>query len=100
MSSKQNTPLAIISVDQTKAFDRINRHFMLRVLLKVGFGDSFINWVQTLYQNIKSQICTNGYLSQSFSLERGVGQGCPYTPNAVVELLPHQYFVKTTAYAV
>ena len=50
ISNKQKRPLAIISVDQTKAFDRINRRFMLRVLRKFGLGDSFISWVTTLYQ--------------------------------------------------
>ncbi len=80
VSNKNNKPLAIISIDQTKAFDRLNRGFMFKVLKKFGFGDSFINWIKTLYTDIESQICTNGYISKPFKLGRGVRQGCPLSP--------------------
>lgn len=79
-ANKLNKPLAIISLDQTKAFDRLNHGFMFKILKKFGFGDSFINWIKTLYTDINSQICTNGYVSEPFNLERGVRQGCPLSP--------------------
>jgi len=80
ISNSDNRPLAIIAVDQTKAFDRLNRSFMFKTLKKFGFGDSFTNWIKILYNHIESKICTNGYLSQPFGLERGVRQGCPLSP--------------------
>lgn len=80
ISNRDNKPLAIISVDQTKAFDRLNRGFMIKTLRKFGFGESFINWINTLYMGITSKICTNGYISEPFHLERGVRQGCPLSP--------------------
>jgi hypothetical protein len=79
-ANKENKPLAIVSIDQSKAFDRINRTFMLKVLKKFGFGDAFINWIKTLYTDTCSQICTNGFISETFNLERGVRQGCPLSP--------------------
>ena len=45
-------------MDQTKAFDRLNLTFMLKALEKFGFGDSFINWIKTLYYKSVSKICT------------------------------------------
>ena len=80
VAKRYNKPLAIISIDQTKAFDRLNHGFMFKILEKFGFGDSFISWIKTLYTDINSQICTNGYLSEPFTLERGVRQGCPLSP--------------------
>jgi hypothetical protein len=80
VSNKHRKPLAIISIDQTKAFDRVNHGFMFKILRKFGFGDSFINWIKTLYTDIESQINTNGFISEAFTLERGVRQGCPLSP--------------------
>ena len=81
LANKQNNPLAIIvSLDQSKAFDRVNRGFMLRVLRNFDFGEAFINWIKTLYTNTASQICISGFVSEAFSLERGVRQGCPLLP--------------------
>ena len=50
---------------------------MYKVLSKFGFGESFINWIRIMYKNTISQICTNGHISEVFTLTRGVRQGCP-----------------------
>lgn len=63
VANKYNKALAIISVGQTKAFDRLNHGFMFKVLRRFGFGDSFINMIRTLYTDIESQICINQILS-------------------------------------
>lgn len=38
----------IISLDAEKAFDQVEWPYMLSVLVKFGFGNSFINWVKIL----------------------------------------------------
>ena len=43
-------------------------------------GDRFVNWVHTLYTDTNSRLCTNGYLSDAFQLQRGVRQDCPLSP--------------------
>ena len=51
--------------DQEKAFDRIDRNFMLRVLEQMNFGPSFRSWVRLLYTNIFSRVLVNGYASDA-----------------------------------
>ena len=75
-----NVPVAILSLDQEKAFDRVEWSFMRRTLQSMGFGDSFIRWVDLFYHDVHSFVNINGYLSQHFSLFRGVRQGCPLSP--------------------
>ena len=46
----------------------------------MGFGPSFIQWVDLLYSDIRSAILINGYTSRHFKQSRGVRQGCPLSP--------------------
>ena len=42
-----------------------------------GIGDTFINWVKTIYANATSVLDINGFLSKQIPLNRGIRQGCP-----------------------
>ena len=79
-ASSSNVPVAIISLDQEKAFDRVDWRLMRATLSKMGFGSSFICWVDLFYTGVQSAVIVNGYLSSFFSLSCGVRQGCPLSP--------------------
>ena len=79
-ASFSGQPVAILSLDQEKAFDRVDWGFMRSTLLSMGFGRSFIKWVDLFYTEVSSAVSVNGYLSSFFSLSRGVRQGCPLSP--------------------
>ena len=68
---------AIIFVDFTKAFDSLEWDFMFKVLRYFGFNDSFISWVETLYNDIQTCVINNGWISEVFKNKRGIRQGCP-----------------------
>ena len=70
----------LVSLDQEKAFDRVNHSFLLRLLEHLGFRPSFIKWVHTLYTGANMRIILNGYLSGKIELKRGVRQGDPLSP--------------------
>ena len=72
----KNLSAAIVSLDQEKAFDRVNHRFLQQVLKRFNFGPDFRRWVVTICNNISSQVLNNGWLSRSFPLEWGVRQGC------------------------
>ena len=68
---------SLITLDQEKAFDRVDRHFLFKALRKFGYGPKIISMIEAIYNNIEAQIKVNGNMSQSFPVENGVRQGCP-----------------------
>ncbi len=45
-----------------------------------NFGSGIVNWIKLFYSDAKSCVTNNGYLSDLFSVSRGVRQGCPLSP--------------------
>ena len=72
--------VAIITLDQEKAFDRVNHGFLQRVLSRFNFGPHFHRWIDVVYTDIISNVINNGWHSSPFRLERVVRQGCPLSP--------------------
>ena len=67
----------LFSLDFKKAFDSLEWNFIFKTLEAFNFGDSFINWIKTIYNSPEACIKNNGYLSETFEITRGVRQGCP-----------------------
>ena len=65
----------LVSLDQEKAFERLDRSFLTNVLRRFGFGPDFRRWTDTLYSNASMKVIVNGYLTESIPLERGLRQG-------------------------
>lgn len=80
IAQREDLDAFMISLDQTKAFDRVSWNFLFKLLHKMKFGSKFIRWIKLLYTNISSNVKINGVTSKSFLLERGVRQGCPLSP--------------------
>ena len=76
-SNTKNINSFIISIDQEKAFDKVDREFLYQIMRKLGYSEIFIKFIEKLYQNTLSIISNNGFLSNPFPLSRGVRQGCP-----------------------
>ena len=76
-ANEKNLDAYMLTIDQMKAFDRVDRGFMIKVLRRYGFGKGFIKLVNLIYANTTSKIKVNGKTSLAFILERGVRQGCP-----------------------
>ena len=75
-----NVSGAILSLDQEKAFDRVEWSYLDKVLRKMGFKVSFCGWVCLLYSQVSSMVMVNGFMTESFFVSRGVRQGCPLSP--------------------
>ena len=64
-------------MDIEKAFDSFDHTFLISVLKKFGFGNHFVNWIETLISKQESCVINGGNTTQYFHLERGVRQGDP-----------------------
>ena len=62
--------------DFEKAFDSLDWGFMFKTLNFFKFGPSFKHWIRTLYSLPGGRIKNNGYISDEFSISRGIRQGC------------------------
>ena len=62
----------LLSLDQEKAFDRVDRIFLLNLLEHFGFGPWFRACIATLYNGAFLQVLVNDFLSNPILLERGV----------------------------
>lgn len=66
-----------ISLDQEKAFDRIDHRYLFDVLEAFGLGKGFLKWVRILYTGAACMVKIGGGLSRPISVTRGIRQGCP-----------------------
>ena len=76
-ANRNSVPFAVVSVDQMKAFDTVWHDFLFKCFKRLGFGPSFIQWIQVLYNSVSSSVRVNGWLTAFVHLERGLRQGCP-----------------------
>lgn len=70
----------ILSIDLHKAFDSIDWEYLSDILKRWGFGQYFLNLINTLYSNPTAQVRLMGRYSASFPIKRGTRQGCPLSP--------------------
>ena len=71
-----STQLGFISLDQEKAFDRVEHQYLWKVLEAFGFSPGFISMIRVLYSKVESVLKVNGGLSAPFNIGRGIRQGC------------------------
>ena len=70
--STEDLPGAVLNLDWSKAFDRVDIDFLIKVMLKLGFSQIFVNWIQLLYTDVQSKVMVNGILTEAFCVQRGI----------------------------
>ncbi len=76
VSKLLNINIGLISLDQEKAFDRVEHPYLWRTLKAFGFCQDFIDKVKVLYGDVESVLKINGGLCTPFKFSRGIRQGC------------------------
>ena len=71
-----NIPLALILIDQLKAFDTVSHTFLFKTLEKFRFGPDFQRWIQLLHTDVASSVKVSRWLTAFVHLDRGLRQGC------------------------
>jgi hypothetical protein len=72
----------IISIDAEKAFDKIQYHFMVKALRKLGIEGKYLNIVKAVSDK-PIDIILNGEKVKPSPLKSGTRQGCPTIPTAI-----------------
>lgn len=80
LNAYSTMPVATVSLDAEKAFDRVEWDFLHSALSRFGFGSGFAKWIKIIYSKPKASVLTNGLISPLFDLSRGTRQGCPLSP--------------------
>ena len=75
----------VVKIDFTKAFDRVDRPYMLQLLRKMQLPEGLIELIEEIYYKTKSVIGVNGYFTKEAPIHRGVRQGCP--PSALLYIV-------------
>ena len=65
----------LMTIDQEKAFDRVDHDLMIIILTKLNFGPMIIGQIQTIYGDMKSRLMINGHVTETFDVTRSVRQG-------------------------
>jgi len=71
---------AVLKIDLSKAYDRINWLYIRMLLTHLGFNYSFISWIMGCITNVSFAVLINGAASHFFNSQRGLRQGCPLSP--------------------
>jgi hypothetical protein len=80
----------IILLDAEKALDKIQHHFMIKVMERSGIQDPYLNIIKAIYSKPVANIKVNGEKLEAIPLKSGTRQGCPLSPylfNIVLEAL-------------
>jgi hypothetical protein len=59
----------IISIDAEKAFDKIQHHFMIKALRKLGLEGMYLNIVKAIYDKPTANITLSGEKLKPFPLK-------------------------------
>ena len=68
---------AILFIDQEKVVYRVDHSFLIKPLEQLNVGNSFVTWIKILMKNITSQVKIKSFLTEPFSMTRGIKQGDP-----------------------
>jgi len=72
---------SLLFLDQEKAFDRVDRAYMVKTLEAYNIPENVRSWVSLIYSNTPANININNQLSSPIHLKSGVRQGCPLSPS-------------------
>ena len=77
---RQKGPGCLVFFDFSKAYDKLDRDWVLKSMHSLGFGSRATRWVSLLHNNMQARVRYNGWLSPEFSIDSGLAQGSPLSP--------------------
>lgn len=78
LSTSPTTPTLL--VDVRKAFDSVIHSCLFALLRKLGLDESVVSIIERLYTGVICYPVVQGQVRASYTLGRGIRQGCPLSP--------------------
>lgn len=72
---KGKTGACAIKIDMAKAYDRVEWEYLRRIMLKLGFNDTFVSLIMRCVTSVSFSIKVNGVLSSVFCPSRDTAGG-------------------------
>ena len=79
-SLEWQSTLYSVFVDFQKAFDSVDRDVIWNLMYHYGFPPKFVSIIKQLYDDAMCQVIHDGKLTEPFSVQTGVRQGCLLSP--------------------
>ena len=70
----------LLKFDFQKVYNSVNWSFLKLVMMKMGFGWKWINWIMNCVCSSSMSILLNGSPLKPFKMEKGLRQGHPLSP--------------------
>lgn len=80
MVKKLRIPSMTVKLDILKAYDLVERDFLLKVLKRFGFDNNLVDWINGCIGGPKFSILVNGVVQGIFGTTKRVRQGDPLSP--------------------
>ena len=77
---REKRRLSVAFLDVRKAYDKVWREGLWKVLRDLGYGGRVLAIIKDLYTGLTATVDLNGIVSESISLGAGVRQGCVLSP--------------------
>ena len=70
----------ILLLDFRKAYDTVDRNFLLETLRLFGFDERFVDLMRRIHSGTSARFVVNGCQSRELPVSSGIRQGCPLAP--------------------
>ena len=84
---RHTTPLYILSLDWSQAFDSVSHEHLAASLVHIGVHLPFAHAIAALFVDSIFFVSSSSYLSARYSLSRGIRHGCPLSPYLFIIVL-------------